>query len=124
MSNLSRLTAIFFSVTLLYISAYSENYSRLITSGIQNSLGEYLSPFFAIENPNLYLPNRQGEGSLKSVKDLPVSNFKTNSIDLSTGNLSREIIKLFSSSQSISYSEIIYPSLTNIDIVFPFHYFW
>jgi len=124
MSNLYKTAALFFSVVLLYISIYSENYNRLFASRIQNSQCENLSPYFAIENPNLYFPNRQGEGFLKSIKDLPVSNFRTNSNDLYTGNLSPEIRKLYSSSQYLSYFGIIYPSLTNCDKVFPFHYFW
>jgi hypothetical protein len=124
MSNLYKTTALLFSIVLLYINTNTENYGRLITIGIQNSQCENLSPYFAIENSNLYFPNRQGERFLKSIKDLPVSNLRTNSNDLYTGTLSPEIRKLYSSSQYLTYSEIIYPSLTNCDKVFPFHYFW
>jgi hypothetical protein len=124
MSKAKRTTALFFTIALLYISVYSENYSRLITSVIQDSQCQNLSPYFGLENSILYFPNRQGENILASIKKLPVSNLNNNSNDPYIICSPPEVIKLNTGSEYLFNSETIYRNLTNCDIVFPFHHFW
>lgn len=124
MINLNKIVALLSSSVLLYLSATFENYSLLITTNILHNECDNLNSHLPIDNPNLYFPYRQGDRFLTSIKNLPVSNLKNYPNDLYTNSLSPEIRILSSSSQYLIYSEIIYLSLANRDIIYPFHYFW
>jgi hypothetical protein len=123
MSNLYKITAMFSSAVLFFISISTENYGLLLNSKTQNTGYETISSFRSIEIPNLFLINRYGEKFVTSFKNLPVPNLKNQTSDF-YNNLSFEIKKIRINSEYLTYSGTIYRNLTISDIVFPFHYFW
>ena len=123
MSSLNKITAILFSILLLYICTNTDDYRRLITSKIPISESDDIISFFSADNFYLDLPYRQGERLSTACKDLPVSRFKNNSYDLYYNYLQSEIRKFTISENYQDSAETIYPNLTSSDIVFPFHYF-
>ena len=123
MSNLYKITAMFSSSVLFFISISTENYGLLLNSKTQNTGYETISSFCSIEIPNLFLINRYGEKFVTSFKNLPVLKLKNQTSDF-YNNLSFEIKKIRINSEYLTYSGTIYRNLTISDIVFPFHYFW
>jgi hypothetical protein len=124
MSNLVKITALFSSAVLVFISISIEDYGSLLNSKLQNTGYENITSYCSIEKPNLFLLNRQYERLITSFKNLPISNLKKFTNDFNSNSISSEVRKLCISSEYISYSVIVYRNLTNRDIVFPFHYFW
>jgi hypothetical protein len=123
-SNLYKTTALFFSAVLFFISITTESYGLLLNSKLQKNGYESVSPYFSLEKPNLFLLNRYGEKSIISIKNLPVPVLKNFTNYIGYNSISLEIRKSGFNSDYLSYSGNIYCSLRNIDIVFPFHYFW
>jgi hypothetical protein len=115
---------LFFAALLVFMSGSTENYGLLLTSHLQNAQSENSDSYFSTEKPDLLFLYRNDEKQVNSVRNLPVPGFKNHPNDICNNSFFPEIRILSINSGYISYSMIADRSLTNSDIVFPFHYFW
>jgi hypothetical protein len=124
MSNLYKTIALFFAATLLFLSTNTQNCDLLLTSPLPNTQNDNSYSYFSTEKPEFLLLYRNDERSLNSIRNLPLPSIKNSSQDFHYKSPSPEI-RIFSlNSGYLSYSVTVDRSLDNIDIVFPFHYFW
>jgi hypothetical protein len=124
MSNVYKTSALFFAAMLGFLSTCSQNYGVLIPSPLQNSQSENSVSYFSTEKPELLFLDRHEERLVNSVKNQPVPSLKNHPNNFNYNSLSPEVRILSINSGYLSYSLIVDRSLTNSDIVFPFHYFW
>jgi hypothetical protein len=124
MSNVYKTTTLFFAAMLLLMSICTQNYSLLLTSYLQNDKSENSDSYFSTEKPDLLFLYRQEEKIVYSIKNLPVPSLRNNSHDNQSYSLSPEVRILSLNSGYLLYSETICRNLGNIDIIYPFHYFW
>jgi hypothetical protein len=124
MSNVYKTTTLFFAAMLFFLSICAQNYGLLLTPLLQNSQSENTDSYFSTEKPDLLFIYRQEERVVYSINNLPVPSFKNNPNDNHSYCLSPEVRILSLNSGYLSYSETISRNLENIDIVYPFHYFW
>lgn len=124
MNKLYKTTSVLFSAVIFFISITTESYAFLLKPKLEKNGYETVKPFILLEKPNLFILNRHGEKNVTPIKNLPVTDFKNCTNDIDYNNLSLELRKSGFNSNYLSYSENIYCSLKNSDIVFPFHYFW
>jgi hypothetical protein len=124
MSKVYKTAALFFAAMLFFLSICTQNHDLLLTSHLQKVHSENSDSYFSTETPDLIFLTRQEERVVYSVKNLPVPSLRNYSNDNHSYSLSPEIRILSLNSGYISYSGTICRNLENIDIVFPFHYFW
>jgi len=124
MSKVYKTTALFFAAMLFILSICTQDYGLLLTSHLQNAQSENSEYNFSTETPNLLFITRQEERVVYSVKNLPVPSLKNYSNDNHSYSLSPEVRILSLNSGYLSYSGTICSNLENVDIVYPFHYFW
>jgi len=124
MSKVYKTAALFFAAMLFILSICTQNYSLLLTSHLQYAQSENSEYNFSTETHNLLFINRQEERVVYSVKNLPVPSLKNYSNDNHSYSLSPEVRILSLNSGYLSYSGTICRNLENVDIVYPFHYFW
>jgi hypothetical protein len=124
MKEVTKTTALFFAAVLFFLSTSTENYSLLLTSKLQNTASENSGSYLSTGNPDLFFLNRHEERLVTSVKNLPVTNLRNYINNFNNNSLSPEIRLSGNGSVYLLYSESVYLNLTNINIIFPFHYFW
>ncbi len=124
MSTLYKSAAIFFAAILIFLGIYAENYGLLLTSQLQSTQNSESDSYCSTEKPELLFLDRHEERLVNTVKNQPVPGFKNHSNNVHYNNNIPGVKLLSINSGYISYSVIIGRSLTNSDIVFPFHYFW
>ena len=124
MSNVYKTTALFFAAMLIFLSISAENYGLLLTSHIQNTQSENSDSYFSTDKPDLLFLYRNDERQVNSARNLPVPDLKIHPNNIHHNCTSPETRILSINSGYLSYSVIVDRSLTNSDIVFPFHYFW
>lgn len=125
MSKVIRISGLFFVSVLLFISVSTGNNGLLTHSLLQSSSQPANSDsYFSIGKLDLYFLNRPEERTIFSVRNLPVPYLKKYINDLKCSFLSYEKRKFNTNSRYLSYSVRLQPSLTNNEIIFPFHYFW
>jgi|SRR5450759_1609238 len=124
MSKVYKTTALFFAAMLFILSICTQNYGLLLISHLQNAQSENSDSFFSTEKPDLLFLTRQEERVVYSVKNLPVASLKNYPDDNHSYSLSPEVRILNLNSGYLSYSGTICRNLENVDIVYPFHYFW
>lgn len=127
MSNLSKLTAIFFAILLSYVSIHQDNYEKPLHTTFQGA-GEERAPAYFSEIPlqDVFCLQRQIEHVVNPVNSFPAptSNLKDHPGVFSSISFSIESRIQSISSQYLSHSQEIHRSLTIGDIIFPFDYFW
>jgi hypothetical protein len=124
MRNLLKTIAIFFSSVLLFTSIITEQYCFILNSHKLSSNRESLSSHLPDRSTELFLSNYQGHKLVASVKDLPVFNLRYQAPDIYCNSLIPQLKSLRINSEYLQFAWTISRNLTNIDIVFPFHYFW
>lgn len=124
MRNLLKAAAIFFSCVILLISVITENYCFSRNSKLLLSDAENLSSDLPVENTYFFLLNRYGESLVISPKNQPVFNVRNQTFDTYSDIFKADAGKLKACYEYLSNSGTILPNLKNIDIIFPFHYFW
>jgi hypothetical protein len=124
MSNLYKTAALFFAAMLFIIGTCTQNYGLLLTSNIHNAQSEKSDSYYSTEKPEFLFLFRNDERQINSGRNLPEQCFKNYSKNIQDNSLSPEIRLLSINSGYLSYSAIFERSLTNSDIVFPYHYFW
>ena len=124
MSIVYKTTTLFFAAMLFIMSICTQNYGLLLTSHLQNAQSENSDSYFSTEKPDLLFVYRQEERLVYSVKNLPVPSLRNYSNDNHSYSLSPEVRILSLNSGYLSYSGTICRNLENVDIVYPFHYFW
>jgi hypothetical protein len=123
MSNIKRPCSLFFAVLLGFLFC-TQYFGVLISSGPQNSQPDYIVSSFPEGKPDLIFLAHQEERSLNSVKNQPVPDLKNHSNNSIYNCLFPEVRLSGFHTGYLAYSVIVERSLTNRDIVFPFHYFW
>jgi len=124
MSKVIRTTALFFAAILFFLSTSTQNYGLYITSHLQNTPAENTDSYYSTENPKLLFLYRNDERQVNSGRNVPTPSLKNYSNNIQYKSLSPEIRLLSINSRYYLFSLIVERSLTNSDIVFPFHYFW
>jgi hypothetical protein len=124
MSNIYKTSALFFAALLGFLSICTQNYGVLISSQLQNSQSENSVSYFSKEKPDLIFLAYHEERLVNSVKNQPVPSFKNHPNNVNFNSLSPEVRVFSINSGYLTYSLNVDRSLTNSDIVFPFHYFW
>jgi hypothetical protein len=124
MSNKYKAIALFFSVMLFFLSTCTQYDWLLLTSPQQNTKSENSDSYLSTDKPDIIFLSRQEERVVYSHKNLPVPGFKNYPSDNHSYSLSPEVRILSLNSGYLSYCGTIYGYLKNIDIVYPFHYFW
>jgi hypothetical protein len=124
MTNANKTISLFFAAMLFMLGICTQEYCLLLTSQPQNAQVENSRSYFSTEKPDLLFINRHEERVIYSIKNLPGPNLKSLPNYVSCNSLSLEERILSINSWYLSYSEIVDRSLSNSDIVFPFHYFW
>lgn len=124
MNNKYRAIALLFSIMLFFLSICTQNDGLLLASPQQYTKSENSDSYFSTDKPDIIFLSRQEERVKYSVKNLPVPGLKNYPGDNHNYSLSHEVRILSLNSGYLSYSGTIYGDLKNIDIVYPFHYFW
>jgi hypothetical protein len=124
MSKVIRITGLFFAVMLFFLSISAKSYDLILKSDLQNKGTENSGFYFSNPDAVPLFINRQEERLVTSGQNLPVYGSKINLTDLYSNRLSNEIRLLSINSEFLSVSLIADRTLSNCDLVFPFHYFW
>lgn len=117
-------TALFFAAILFFLSACTQNYGLLLTPHLENTRSENSASYYSTEKPELVFLYRFDERQVNYGRNLPVQFLKLFSNFIHDISFYPEIKLSSINSGYLSYSVITERSLTNSDIVFPFHYFW
>jgi hypothetical protein len=124
MNNVIKTTALLFAALLLYISISCEYYSSPHKSPLLNTEPDNTVSFFSTEKPDLFFLNPQESRMETSTRNLPVSHLKNSINDLFFRRLFPEIRLSTLNQTYLSYSLTVDLSLSNSNIVYPFHTFW
>jgi hypothetical protein len=124
MSKVTRTFGLFFIATLFFLNLSIVNYGLFLNSQIQPGQIENSDSYHSTQNFDLCSLNRTEKQPVFSVKNLPVSNLKNHPNDLHGNFLYTEERISGINSCYLSYTVTLDPSLSNREIVFPFHYFW
>jgi hypothetical protein len=124
MSKVCKTTSLLLAAMLFFLGICAQNYGLLITSQHPNRQSGNSDLYASSEKPELIFLNRHEERLVNSVKNQPAPSLKNHPNNTNYNSLSPEIRILSINSGYLSYSVIVDRSLTNSDIVFPFHYFW
>ncbi len=124
MSKGSKISGLFFIALLLFLSIRSGNYGFLLTSQLQSSQTENLDSYLSAGELDLFFLNCHEERSIFSSDNLPIPCLKKHLNDLNFDPLSLEKRILSVSSDYLTYSGRLQRSLTNVEIIYPFHSHW
>jgi hypothetical protein len=124
MSKGSKISGLFFIALLLFLSIRSGNYGLLLTSQLQSNQTESSDSYFSMGKLDLAFLNRPEERTGSSVENLPIPSLKNHLAHFNCDLLCLEK-RIFSvSSGYLSHSIRLYRSLTNVEIIYPFHSHW
>jgi hypothetical protein len=124
MKHLYNITAVIFTVILLYVSIHTADYGLYVASQMQDNVTHNSGTIYSSEKPDLVFINRQDGRFVTAVRNFPVSGFKIFLINIYSNKLSLDFRTLRINPEYLSYQEVVERSLKVSDIVFPFHYFW
>jgi hypothetical protein len=124
MTRTNRTSSLFFAALLGVLSIFTQYYGVLISSGTKISQSDYSVSSLPGGKPELIFMAHREERSLNSVKNQPVPDLKNHSNNSIYFGLFPEVRLSGFHTGYLAYSVIVERSLTNRDIVFPFHYFW
>jgi hypothetical protein len=124
MKKVSKITALIFSVMLLFISSHTADYGLYATSLMQEGRSESSGSVFSTGKPDILFLNRPDGRLIASIKNLPVSNLRLVSVNFYSNKIASDFRILKINPEFFSYPVTVERNLTDCDIVFPFHNFW
>jgi hypothetical protein len=124
MNKVSKITALIFSVLLLFISIHTADYSLNATSLIQEGGSENSGSAFSTVKPDILFLNRPDGRLIAAIKNLPVSNLRHVSVNFYNNKIASDFRILKINPEFFSYPVTVERNLSDCDIVFPFHNFW
>ena len=123
-NKFSKFTVLLFVLVLSITGTGKYSYGNQLSSELLNSHHFLSAESLSESRPNAFCINPASEIVISPVSSFPAPQPKNDTPGSGALPFLPESAIQNPASQYISRSVEIYPGLTNVDIIFPFHYFW